>query len=150
MATFNSKNLFVEYPRAGVWVVRFVRADLRGQLDDAAEPQACPLYQELFEQVLADLQEGQTLILNFGLVEQFPTAFYRCLLKVREVVADRNARLLLCRLSPEHEEIFRLFKGFDLFRITTTEGRALHEATARKGVTRKESPGDGRKGERGK
>ncbi|SRR6266542_3140111 len=146
MTTFKSRNLFVECPREGVWVVRFVRADLRAQLDDAANAEACPLYQELFERALADLREGQTVILNFGLVEPFPTAFYRCLLKVREVVAARHARLLLCRLSPEHEEIFRLFKAFDLFRVTTTEGRALHEE-ARKEVARKESPGNGRQGE---
>ena len=81
------------------------------------------------------------MILNFGLVEPFPTAFYRCLLKVREVVAARNARLLLCRLSHEHEEIFRLFKGHQLFRVSTTEGRAIHEATARKAVARTGPPG---------
>src|SRR5262249_33254731 len=147
MATFNSKNLFVERPPDGVWVVRFVRADLRDQLDGAADADACPLYQELFERALADRREDQTVILNFGLVEQFPTAFYRCLLRVREVVAARHARLLLCRLSPEHEELFRLLKGFDLFRVTTTEGRALHEATAGKEVARKKPLGNGRKGE---
>jgi len=147
MAAFNSRNLLVEHPRDGVQVVRFLRADLRAQLDDTATAAACPLYQELFEQALADLREGQTVILNLGLVEQFPTTFYRCLLKVREVVAARRARLLLCRLSPEQQEIFQLFKGFDLFHVTTTEGRALHEATARKGVARKVSPENGRKGE---
>jgi anti-anti-sigma regulatory factor len=146
VATFKSRDLFVERPRGGVRVVRFVRADLRDRLDDAADAGACPLYRELFERALADLREGQTVILNFGLVERFPTAFYRCLLKVREVVAARHARLLLCRLSPEHEEIFRLFKGFDLFRVTATEGRALHEAAARKEVGRKRPPGNGRDG----
>jgi hypothetical protein len=147
VATLNRRHMLVERARESVWVVRFVRADLRDQLYDEAEADACPLFQELFEQALAHLREGQTVILNFGLVEQLPTAFYRCLLKVREVVASRHARLLLCRLSPEHEEIFRLFKGFDLFGVTTTEGRALHEATARKEVARKESPRNGRKGE---
>jgi anti-anti-sigma regulatory factor len=132
MATFNGRHVLVERARESVWVVRFVRADLRDQLYDDADADACPLFQELFERALAHLQEGQTVILNLGLVEQFPAAFYRCLLKVREVVAARHARLRLCRLSPEHEEIFRLFKGFDLFRVITTEGRALHEATARK------------------
>ena len=147
MTTFKSNHLFVERPRDGVWVVRFVRPDLRAQLDDDANAAACPLYQELFEHALADLREGQTVILNFGLVEQFPTAFYRCLLKIRELVTARHARLLLCRLSPEHEEIFRLFRGFDLFHVTNTGGRALHEATAGKEVARRVSPGNGRKGE---
>jgi len=147
MARFYHRNMFVERPHEGVCVVRFVRADLRDQLDDSADADACALYQELFERSLADLREGQTVILNFGLVEQFPTAFYRCLLKIRELVTARHARLLLCRLSPEHEEIFRLFRGFDLFHVTNTEGRALHEATAGKEVARRVSPGNGRKGE---
>ena len=90
MATFNGRHVLVERAREGVWVVRFVRADLRDQLYDDADADACPLFQQLFERALAHLQEGQTVILNFGLVEQFPAAFYRCLLKVREVVAARH------------------------------------------------------------
>jgi len=150
MAKFHRRHVLVEQARESVWVVRFVRPDLRDQLYDDADADACPLFQELSERALAHLQEGQTVILNFGLVEKFPTAFYRCLLKVREAVAARHARLRLCRLSPEHEEIFRLFRGFELFRVTTTEGRALYEATARKEGARKESPRNGRTGESGK
>jgi anti-anti-sigma regulatory factor len=146
MAPVKGRNVFVERPRAGVRVVRFVRADLRDQLDDVADAEACPLFQELFAQALADLREGEAVILNFGLVERFPTAFYRCLLKVREVAAARNARLLLCRLSPEHEEIFRLFHGPRLFHVSTTEARAIHEATAHKAAARRGAPGNGRNG----
>src|SRR5260370_3412904 len=137
MATFRRKHVLVERPREGVRVVRFVRADLRDQLYDDVDAHACPLYQELFERALADLREGQTVILNLGLVENFPTAFYRCLLKVRDTVAAPNPRLLLCRLSDEHEELFRLFQGLQLVRVTTTEGRPIHEATAPKEVPRK-------------
>jgi anti-anti-sigma regulatory factor len=143
VATSNRRHVLVERVRAGVRVVRFVRADLRDQLYDDADANASPLFEELFDGALADLREGEAVILNLGLVEPFPTAFYRCLLKVREVVAARRARLLLCRLSPEHEEIFRLFRGSQLFRVTTTEGRAIHEATARKEAARKERPGGG-------
>jgi hypothetical protein len=150
MTTFKSRNLIVERPRDGVRVVRFVRADLRDQLDDDANASVCPLYQELFEWALVDLLEGQTVILNLGLVEQFPTAFYRCLLRVRETVATRSARLLLCRLSHEHEELFGLFKAFQLFHVTTTECRAIQEATVRKEVARKEPAGNSRRGESGK
>jgi anti-anti-sigma regulatory factor len=146
MTQFKGRNLLVECPRDGVRVVRFVRADLRDQLDDDADAEACPLYQELLARALAGLREGQTVILNFGLVEQFPTAFYRCLLKVREEVAAHNARLLLCRLSDEHEEIFRLFKASQLFRVSTTEARAVYEATAHKAVAPAGAAGNGRKG----
>ena len=90
------------------------------------------------------MREGQTVIFNFGLVEHFSTAFYRCLLKVRAVLAARDVRLLLCRLNPELQQVFRLFEGFRLFRVTTTEGRAIQEATAREGVAGEEGTGEGR------
>src|SRR5262245_13947343 len=128
MTTFKCKNLFVERPHDRVWIVRFVRADLRDQLDDTADAQACLLYQELFALVLCNLRDDQIVILNFGLVEPFPTAFYRCLLQVREEVTARKARLFLCQLSQEHQELFRLLRGFQLFHVTPTEGRAIHEA----------------------
>jgi anti-anti-sigma regulatory factor len=78
--------------------------------------------------VLNGLTAGNTLVLNFGLVEPFPTALYRCLLRVREVVNQRRARLVLCRLSAEHREIFELFKAFRLFQVTGTEAQALRSA----------------------
>src|SRR5690349_3390234 len=129
METIKRRNVLVERVGGGVRVVRFVRPCLHDQLYEDADADIFPLFQELFEKALADLQEGQAVILNLGLVEYFSAAFYRCLLKVRKVVAARRAELLLCRLSPEHQEIFRLFRGFDLFRVTATERRAIHEAT---------------------
>ena len=129
METIKRRNVLVERAGENVRILRFVRPCLHDQLYEDADADIFPLFQELFEQALADLHEGQVVILNLGLVEYFSAAFYRCLLKVREVVAARHAELLLCRLSPEHEEIFQLFRGFDLFRVTATEGRAVHEAT---------------------
>jgi anti-anti-sigma factor len=137
MTTIKRRKVLVECAAEGVWVVRFIRPCLRDQLYEDAEADIFPLFRELFNQALAGLQEGQAVILNLGLVEYFSAAFYRCLLKVREVVAARRAELLLCQLSPEHEEIFRLFRGFDLFHVTRTEGRAVHEATKWKEVGRK-------------
>lgn len=128
MVTCKRKHLFVEHIRPDVWVVRFARADLRDQLYDDADVDGTPLFEELTTRVLADLRPGQTVVLNLGLIEQFPTALYRCLLRVRALVAERHARLILCRLSPEHEEIFELFQGHQLFQVTTTESRAIHEA----------------------
>jgi anti-anti-sigma factor len=128
MKTIKPRNVLIERVGVGVLVLRFVRPFLRDQLYEDAEADIFPLFRELFERALADLQENQTVILNLGLVEYFSAAFYRCLLKVREVVAARHAELLLCRLSEEHEEIFHLFRGFDLFRVTATERRAVHEA----------------------
>jgi anti-anti-sigma regulatory factor len=120
--------LVVETPAAGVHVARFARPDLREQLCDDADIASCELFQELRACVLKSLAAGDTLVLNLGLVEPFPTALYRCLLKVREVVIQLQARLVLCRLSPEHREIFELFKAFRLFQVTSTEAQALRSA----------------------
>jgi anti-anti-sigma regulatory factor len=141
MVAWNRKNnMLVERPRPGVWVVRFARPDLSDQLYPDADADASPLYQELWGQVLHQVQEGQVVILNLGLVEPLATAFYRCLLKVREVLKARGARLFLCRLSPDHEEVFALFKAFHLFHVVPTERRALHEATTSRGNAADPSP----------
>jgi anti-anti-sigma regulatory factor len=119
------KCLIVETRTPGVHVVRFAQPDLREQLCDDGDIAACELYLALHEGVLAGLAAGERLVLNFGLVEPFTTAFYRFLLKVREDVRERQAHLVLCRLGPEHREIFELFKGFRLFQVTNTEAQAL-------------------------
>jgi anti-anti-sigma regulatory factor len=138
VVTVTRKNIVIERPRDGVWVVRFARPDLFDQLYADADADVSPLYQELWRRVLARVQEGESVVLNFGLVEPFSTAFYRCLLKVREVLASRGARLVLCQLSAEHEEVFQLFKGFGIFRVVPTESRAVHESVQHRQVRRGE------------
>src|SRR5262249_5694189 len=133
MVAGNRRNMVAERTHDGVWVVRFARPELSDQLYEDADAEVSPLYQELWCRVLFQIREDQCVILNLGLVEHFSSAFYRCLLKVREVLASRGARLILCRLSPEHEEVFELFKGFDLFRVAPTELRAIHESGTRGG-----------------
>jgi anti-anti-sigma regulatory factor len=114
----------------GVRIVRFTRPDLREQLEGNADD--CSLYRALYDRVLHRLTEGQTLVLNFALIERFPTAFYSCLLKVRKDVLARRARLVLCRIGPEHLEIFKLFRANRLFDIAGTEGQALRMTGTRK------------------
>lgn len=145
MATPLRRHLVVDALPNGVRMVRFIRPDLRDQLYDQADPETCPLFRELFEHILAELHEGQSLILNFGIVEQFPTALYRWLLKVREFTAEAGVRLILCRLSPEHEEIFRLFRASQLFHVTTTEARAVYEAAGGRGRRATNALSNGRK-----
>jgi anti-anti-sigma regulatory factor len=123
--------LIVETASRGIYIVRFARPDLRGQLCEDADIIGCELFQEMEARILGRLTAGDTLVLNLGLVERFPTALYRCLLKVREVVNQRSARLVLCRLSVELREIFELFKAFRLFHVTATEAQALRAANAR-------------------
>ena len=85
---------------------------------------------ELRDDVLEVLEEGETLVLNLGLVEPFPTAFYSLLLRVRAAVLARRARLVLCRLGREHLELFQLFNAQRLFHTTGTEAQAVRGAGA--------------------
>jgi anti-anti-sigma factor len=125
-----SKNghLLVEAPAPGVCVVRFARPDLRGLLDDGVRVHECALFRELQTHVLASLGEGETLVLNLGLVEFLPSLLLNCLLQVREAVKASRVRLVLCRLSPEHEEVLEVTQTRGLFRITPTESQAVREA----------------------
>src|SRR5579884_545642 len=109
-------------------VARFLQPDLRDQLYDDTDITRTRLYQELYQHAFADLCENETLVLNLGLIEPFPTVFYLLLLKVREEVRARQARLVLCRLSPEHQEIFEILQGSRLFTIAATERQAFLEA----------------------
>jgi anti-anti-sigma regulatory factor len=121
----SERNLVCDTPRPGIRVVRFVRPDLRPQLCDQEAIADCSLFRELDAAALADLTVGKTVILNFGLVDWFPTAFYRLLLKAREVVQAHNARLLLCCLTPNVRECFDLMGGGKLFEIRATDASAV-------------------------
>ncbi len=123
-------HLIVSRASPAICVVRFAHPDLRDQLDDVGEIETCPLFQEMQERALNELAEGELLVLNLGLVEWFPTPFYSLLLKVREMVVARHARLVLCRADANMQEGFDLFKASRLFTITTSEGEAIQEVTA--------------------
>jgi len=121
-------NIVCDTPNAGIRVVRFVRPDLRPQLYDKEGITDCPLFQELNAAALTDLRAGETVVINFGLIDWFPTAFYRLLLKVREAVQARNARLLLCCFTPNVQECFDLMGGQRVFEIKDTEAKAVSDA----------------------
>ena|SRR5947209_4363690 len=124
----SKRNIVCDTPNAGIRVVRFVRPDLRPQLYDQEAIADCSLFRELDAAALADLPAGETVVINFGLIDWFPTAFYRLLLKVREAVQARNARLMLCCLTPNVQECFGLMGGGKLFEIKATEVNAVSEA----------------------
>jgi anti-anti-sigma regulatory factor len=128
MASQSERNVVCDTLSPGVRVVRFVRPDLRPQLYDQEAIAECSLYRELDAAALADLPEGEAVVINFGLIDWFPTAFYRLLLKVREAVQARNARLLLCCLTPNVRECFDLMGGGRLFEIRATEANAVSAA----------------------
>ena len=127
MELSNGRNLLLERPAANIWVVRFTRPDPRKQLDGAGV-EDCDLYQDLNAAVLSRLAPGEALVLNFGLVHYFPTAFYQVLLQVRAGVLTRQARMILCAFSNEIQESVRLFKGDKVFEIVSCEEHAIRRA----------------------
>jgi anti-anti-sigma regulatory factor len=121
----SKQNIVCDTPNAGIRVVRFIRPDLRPQLYDQEAIADCYLFRELNAAALADLPAGETVVINFGLIDWFPTAFYRLLLKVREAIQARNARLLLCCFTANVRECFDLMGGGRIFDIRATEANAV-------------------------
>lgn len=121
-------NLICESPADHIRVARFLRPDVRPALYDSANVTDCSLYQELRTGALDSLPEGGTLILNFGLVDWFPTAFYGLLLKTLEDVRAKHARVAVCCLPPNVKEGFDLMGGPRTFEAHTTEARAIAAA----------------------
>jgi anti-anti-sigma regulatory factor len=129
METSTERNIVCDVPKPGVRVVRFIRPDLRPHLYDRGEIMDCSLYREI-DDALTGLAAGETVIVNFGLVDWFPTAFYRLQLALREAVLARSARLVLCCFTPNVREGFELMGGPKVFETSTAEAKAVHEAGA--------------------
>ncbi len=132
MKSTMSRHLVVEIRRPGVTVVRFTHPDLRPQLDDYATTEDSELFQELQIAALADLAPGEALVINLGLIEIFTTLFLGFLLRVRQILQERRAWLVLCQLKPEHREIFEITKTLTLFTIAKTEAEAVCKARDRR------------------
>jgi anti-anti-sigma regulatory factor len=120
-------NLIVETVARGVRVMRFTRPDLRQFLDDDGDAQTSQLFCEIQLTVLSDLPNGWTLVVNLALIDPISAAFYRCLLDVRKSMQARRGRLILCGLSPQHQEVFDLFRGPELFTIVASEAEARRQ-----------------------
>jgi hypothetical protein len=103
---------------------------MREHLDAGGSIAECPLYRELHAAALGDAPAGGAVILNFGLIDAFPSAFYRLLLRFNEEAAARKVRLLLCCLTPNVREGFTLMGGDRTFhgQVRETEARALYDA----------------------
>jgi anti-anti-sigma regulatory factor len=125
-------NIICEAPAERVRVVRFLRPDLRPVLDhhghaygDIAD---CPLYREVRAEAAA-LPEGGALVLNFGLVDLFTSAFMRFLLQTQIDLRAKGCRLLLCCLPPHVNESYALMAGPKTFEpALATEAEAVRVA----------------------
>jgi anti-anti-sigma factor len=128
MCIQSERNVVCDSLGQGIRVARFIRPDLRSQLYNQEAITECALYRELEAAVLANLSAGEAVVINLGLIDWFPTAFYRFLLKVRETIQARDAQLVLCCFTPNVRECFDLMGGGKLFAIRATEENAISEA----------------------
>lgn len=119
-------SLSVETRAAGVHVVRFSLPGVGFWVEE--EDVTIHLFETLQTAILDQLSPGETLVLNLDRIKPFATPFYRLLLCIRKAVLARQAHLVLCHLSPDLLEIFKVFQAFRLFPITPTEAEAVGQA----------------------
>lgn len=127
-----SANVIFDRPTDTIAVARSARPDLREALDDHGHAHDdignSVLYQELHAGAIAGLSDGGALVLNFGLVDVFVSAFFRLLIRAREDLTSKGGRLLLCGFSAHGQEAFALMGGPKTFEVFTTEPRAVAAA----------------------
>ncbi|MBX9622412.1 MAG: hypothetical protein K2X82_01215 [Gemmataceae bacterium] len=115
----------------GVRVARFVRPDNLADLDDNGESiTATPLYREFRRAALDGLAPGQAVVVNLGLVEVLPSAFFRLLIQVDADVTAAGGRLLLCCLTATGRKAFDIMGGGRTFpgRVRESEAKAVYDA----------------------
>lgn len=118
-------NISCETLAESIRVVRFIRPDLREELHNREMIEESDLFMELHEGAIAPLKTGGTLLINFGLVDRFPSSFYRLLLKVRESVRSKGGSVAVCCLPENVKEGFELMGGNRLFSSYASESRAV-------------------------
>lgn len=118
-------NIIVEFPSETVRVARFLRPDVREALYDSEAITETTLYKELQKSAFEKLPSGGMVILNFGLIDWFPTAFYRVLLQALQDVRALGGHIILCCLTENVKEGFEMMGGRKLFDVHSTEARAI-------------------------
>jgi anti-anti-sigma regulatory factor len=107
----------------------FLRPDVRDALYDHEAITETSLYKELRAGGIDGLPKGGTLIMNFGLIDWFPTAFYRVLIQAFQDARNLEARILLCCLTENVREGFEMMGGPKLLEVHSTEARAIASIT---------------------
>jgi hypothetical protein len=118
-------NILFESPADNIRVARFLRPDVRAALYDNEAITETSLYKELHAGAIMGLPSGGTMILNFGLIDWFPTSFYRLLLQAIQDARAVGGQILLCCLTENVKEGFEIMGGRKLFEVFSTEARAL-------------------------
>jgi len=112
-----------------VQVIRFVKPDLRRQLDPIVEDSNILLRE--ISAILEKMPQGGQIIFNFGLVERFPTSFFQLMMRARQQVLARDGRICLCCFRHEIVPSVELMGGSRLFAMANSEEAAVREAHAK-------------------
>jgi hypothetical protein len=110
-------------------VIRFVKPDLRKQLDPIVEDTNVLLNE--IAKVLDDVPQGGHVIFNFGLVERFPTSFFQLMMRARQQILKRQGKICLCCFRHEIVPSVELMGGSRLFGMANSEETAVREAHAK-------------------
>jgi anti-anti-sigma regulatory factor len=125
-----SPNFNCDQIKPTVRVVRFLRPDLRDLIYDGDPVTECSLYKELdLIGKLSTLAAGDTLIVNFAMIDWFPSMFYQILLALRVEIQRKQAHLIFCCLPPNVRESFDIMGGSRTFEVRATEIRAISDAS---------------------
>ena len=124
-----TNNILFETPAESIRVARFLRPDVRDALYDHEAITETSLYKELRAGGIDGLPKGSTLIMNFGLIDWFPTAFYRLLIQAFQDARKLDGRILLCCLTENVKEGFEMMGGPKLLDVYSTEARAIASIT---------------------
>lgn len=122
----SAPNVVADRPSSRVRVVRFARPDPRPSLYDG-EPGTCELARDIRAAAFADLEPGQGVVVNCGLLEWFPSVLFQLLLDLRNEAHTRDAKFILCRFPADVREAFDVMGGGKLFEVRATEARAVAE-----------------------
>jgi anti-anti-sigma regulatory factor len=120
-----NSNIIIESPSDTIRIARFLRPDVREALYDQEAIPETSLYKELHAGAISGLPKGGTVILNFGLIDWFPTAFYRILIQALQDARGLGGRIVLCCLTENVKEGFEMMAGRKLFEVFSTEARAI-------------------------
>jgi hypothetical protein len=112
-----------------VQIIRFVKPDLRKQLDPIVGD--CNILFGEIGRLLDGFQNGARVVFNFGLVERFPTSFFQLMMRVRQQILARNGRICLCCFRPELVPAVELMGGSRLFSLASSEEAAVREANGK-------------------
>ena len=125
MPTIHGQYIVCDKPRPSIRVVRFICPEYRNEIYDCEPITDSSLFKDIATTALAGLAERETVVVNCGLIEWFPSRYFSLFLTLKKFVTEKKARLVLCCLTPVVKEAFDLLRGWDQFEVEDSENQAV-------------------------